>query len=104
MLSTKSLLRLLFEQAADFIAAFEGPEHVSTLANASYCRPVGERELIGKPLATAIREAAAQGFVAILDGVMTLRQPFVGRRMPMRLVRTPASRQSSASSTSSTSR
>jgi PAS domain S-box-containing protein len=88
MLSTTSLLRLLFEQAPDFIAAFEGPEHVFTLANASYYRLVGERELIGKPLASAIPEAAEQGFVAILDGVLASRQPFVGRRMPVRLVRT----------------
>ncbi len=88
MLSTTSLLRLLFEQAPDFIAVFEGPEHVFTLANASYYRVVGERDLIGQPLASAIPEAAAQGFVAILDNVLVSRQPFVGRRMPVQLVRT----------------
>ncbi|MEO7056213.1 MAG: ATP-binding protein [Caldimonas sp.] len=89
MLSTTSLLRLLFEQAPDFIVAFEGPEHVFTLANASYYRLVGDRELIGRPLAVAIPEAADQGFVAILDGVLASRQPFVGKGVPVRLARTP---------------
>ena len=42
-------LRQLFQQAPSFMAVLEGPEHVYTLANNSYARLVGPRQLLGRP-------------------------------------------------------
>ena len=83
----ETLLRLLFEQAPGFIAVLEGPEHRFKLVNRSYDLLVGARDVIGKPVAEALPEAAAQGFVQILDSVFASGEPFVGRRMPVRLQR-----------------
>lgn len=62
-------LARMFDEAPGFIAMLEGPEHRFTLANQAYFRLVGGRALIGRPVGEALPDAAAQGFVAILDEV-----------------------------------
>ena len=59
----------MFEQAPGFIAMLEGPEHRFSLANASYRRLIGDRETLGRTVAEVLPEAAAQGFVGMLDRV-----------------------------------
>lgn len=81
-------LRVLFEQAHGFMAILRGPEHVFEFANAAYLTLVGGRDLIGKPVRTALPDIAGQGFYELLDSVyrsgesfkaadqqLTLRQP-----------------------------
>ncbi|TDR43131.1 PAS domain S-box-containing protein [Tahibacter aquaticus] len=67
----------LFEQAPSFMAVLRGPQHVFELANPGYLRLVGEREILGKPAAHALPEAAEQGYVALLDQVYSSGKPFV---------------------------
>lgn len=71
-------LRSLFEQAPGFMAFLEGREFVFSLANAAYVRLIGGRDLLGKPLASALPEVVEQGFVQLLTEVYTSGQPFVG--------------------------
>jgi signal transduction histidine kinase len=59
----------LFQQAPSFIAMLEGPEHRISFANAAYIRLVGDRQVIGRTVAEALPEAAAQGYVNLLDSV-----------------------------------
>jgi signal transduction histidine kinase len=59
----------LFQQAPSFIAMLEGPEHRISFANAAYMRLVGDRPVIGRTVAEALPEAAAQGYVNLLDSV-----------------------------------
>ena len=61
--------RHLFEQAPSFMAILEGPEHRITFANAAYMRLVGDREVIGRRVSDALPEAAAQGYLELLDRV-----------------------------------
>ena len=61
--------RRLFEQAPSFMAILEGPEHRITFANAAYMRLVGDREVIGRRVSDALPEAAAQGYLELLDRV-----------------------------------
>ena len=63
------ILRQMFEQAPTFIALLRGPEHRYELANPSYVELIGGRDLIGRTVADAMPDAAAQGFVGILDEV-----------------------------------
>jgi PAS domain-containing protein len=58
----KMHLQRLFEQAPGFICVMRGPEHVFELANAAYRTLTGGRELIGKPIRTALPEVVEQGF------------------------------------------
>jgi signal transduction histidine kinase len=59
----------LFQQAPSFIAMLEGPEHRISFANAAYMRLIGDRPVIGRTVAEALPEAAAQGYVNLLDSV-----------------------------------
>jgi signal transduction histidine kinase/CheY-like chemotaxis protein/PAS domain-containing protein len=59
----------LFEQAPSFMALLAGPEHRIELANPNYLKLVGHRKLVGLTIAQALPDAAAQGYVALLDAV-----------------------------------
>ena len=48
---------------------------------------VGGRPLVGLPVANALPEVRAQGFVDLLDGVYRSGTPFVGREIPIMLAR-----------------
>ncbi|MBI2769809.1 MAG: PAS domain-containing protein [Burkholderiales bacterium] len=61
----------MFAQAPGFMAMLSGPSHVFELANASYMRLVGDREVVGRTVAEAIPEAADQGYIALLDQVFS---------------------------------
>jgi PAS domain S-box-containing protein len=77
-------LRELFHQAPGFMCMLSGPDHVFELANASYLKIVGERDLIGKPVKAALPELEGQGFFELLDQVYTTGESYVGRRLPVR--------------------
>ena len=85
----RSHLRMLFNQAPGFIAVLRGKTHVFELANEAYYQLVGYREIIGKPVWQALPEVAGQGFEELLDGVFHTGEPFVGRRLKIRIQREP---------------
>jgi PAS domain S-box-containing protein len=60
-------LAQMFELAPSFIAVLNGPQHRIELANAGFWRLAGERALVGKTFAEALPDAAARGYVALLD-------------------------------------
>lgn len=78
-------LRRLFEQAPGFMATTRGPNHVFEFANAAYRRLVDERDIIGKPVETALPEVKTQGFVELLDGVYRTGTRYIGEEMALRL-------------------
>jgi signal transduction histidine kinase len=80
-------LRNLFAQAPAFMCALEGPTHVFTLANERYYQLIGCRDIIGKPVALAIPEAAGQGFFELLDKVYTSGESYFGYDLPILLAR-----------------
>ena len=76
----------LFMQAPMPIAILEGPEHRFTLQNAAYAELVGGRDLIGKPVRTALPELATQGLYDLLDGVYRTGVPYHGEEVPVSLL------------------
>jgi PAS domain S-box-containing protein len=66
----------LFEQAPSFMAMLRGPEHRFELANPSYLRLIGRRDVLGRTVAEAIPEAGGQGYLELLDSVYRTGQPF----------------------------
>jgi PAS domain S-box-containing protein len=80
-------LHLMFQQAPGVIAVLREPEHVFELANDAYRRLVGTRDLIGKRVLEALPEVEGQGFVDLLDHVYRTGEPYVGRAVPVRLIR-----------------
>jgi PAS domain S-box-containing protein len=84
----RAKIRELFHQAPAAILMLEGPEHRVTLVNARYVRLVGRggaADLMGKPIAEALPEIIAQGFVDLLDRVYRTGEPFVGNEVMARL-------------------
>ena len=62
-------LAQMFEQAPSFIALLAGPEHRFALTNAAYQRAIDHRDVVGSTVAEALPDAAAQGYVDLLDDV-----------------------------------
>ena len=67
----------LFSRAPSFMAVLRGAEHRVELANASFMRLVGQRQLLGRTLHEALPELVEQGFVEHLDHVFHSGEPFV---------------------------
>lgn len=82
-------LRELFRQTPSATAVLNGPDHVFEIANAAYLALIGDRPIIGKPVAVALPEIVDQGFVTTLDTVYRTGETYVGQSVPVRLRRAP---------------
>lgn len=85
--SDRERLAHMFENAPGLMAMVRGPELVFELANASYMKLVGQRELIGKTVREALPELENQGIFDLLDKVYQSGQPYIGKAVPMVLQR-----------------
>ena len=80
-------LENLFAQAPGFMAMLSGPEHTFELANASYRRLIGDRDVIGRSVREVLPELEGQGFFKLLDKVYQTGEPFVGHQQSVRIRR-----------------
>lgn len=78
VLAERARLLAVLQQAPVFFALLQGPEHVITLVNPAYLRLVNDRDVLGKPVRVALPDAAAQGYIEILDRVYSHGEPYVG--------------------------
>ena len=77
----------LFEQSPTFMTVLRGPHHVFEYCNPGYMQLVGHRDVIGKPVAVAIPEAAGQGYFELLDRVYGSAEAFSATSMKIELQR-----------------
>ena len=82
----RARLYAVFMQAPIAICVLRGPAHVFELANAPYLALVGNRPVIGKPLAQALPEVAHQ-IVPLLDEVRRSGIAYFGNEVPITLDR-----------------
>lgn len=75
----------LFENTPGFIAMTEGPEHLFTFANEAYLRFIGLDSVVGRTVAEAMPDIAAQGFVDLLDRVYATGEPYEASGVPIRI-------------------
>ncbi|MDO7876930.1 PAS domain-containing protein [Hymenobacter sp. ASUV-10] len=75
----------MFEQAPAMICIFDGPQHVFQFVNPPYQALVGDRPIIGKPIAEAMPELAGQPIFALLDRVYQTGEPFFATEMLVQL-------------------
>lgn len=71
--------------APALICIFEGPQHVFKLVNPLYQQLVGERPLLGKPIAEAMPELAGQPIFGLLDQVYRTGESFHANEMIVQL-------------------
>jgi signal transduction histidine kinase len=85
----RSRLEYVFQHTPAFLAVLRGPRHVFEIANEAYYRLVGARDILGKPVLDALPEVRGQGFDTLLDDVLRTGEPFIGREVPLTIVRSP---------------
>ncbi|HBZ06843.1 MAG TPA: hybrid sensor histidine kinase/response regulator, partial [Massilia sp.] len=59
----------LFQEAPMFMALLRGPEHRFEFVNPGYLHLIGQRAVLGHPIAEVLDDVAAQGYVEMLDQV-----------------------------------
>ena len=82
-------IRQLFDRAPGFIAIMRGPQHVFEFVNRAYVQLVGDRNLVGSTVVSAVPEAVGQGFINLLDNVYATGERFVGEGVPIRFQPAP---------------
>ncbi|MBD0254644.1 MAG: PAS domain-containing protein, partial [Cytophagales bacterium] len=78
-------LHNIFMQAPALICIFEGRRHVFRFVNPPYQQLVGERPLLGLPIAEAMPELAGQPIFDLLDGVYRTGETFYAHEMKVQL-------------------
>ncbi|MGZ6078344.1 MAG: PAS domain-containing protein, partial [Myxococcaceae bacterium] len=66
-----------------------GPELVYEFANPSYRSLIGGRDVVGKPLLTALPELEGQGIFDLLQGVLNAGKPSIHQALRVSLQRKP---------------
>ena len=66
----------LFQQAPAFMAILAGPDHRVDFVNPGYRKLIGNRDILGMTIAEGVPDAAAQGYVTLLDTVYQSGTPF----------------------------
>ncbi|MGZ3446895.1 MAG: response regulator, partial [Myxococcaceae bacterium] len=82
-------LATVFENAPVAIAVLRGPELVYEFANPSYRSLIGGRDVVGKPLLTALPELEGQGIFDLLQGVLNAGKPSIHQALRVSLQRKP---------------
>ncbi|MFV3130086.1 ATP-binding protein [Niveispirillum sp. KHB5.9] len=72
------VLTQMFEQTPTFMALLRGSEHRFEMTNPAFQRLVGGRTVLGRTVAEALPDVAAQGLVSILDEVYRTGTPHQG--------------------------
>lgn len=80
-------LQQMFEHAPAGIALLVGSEHRFVVANPRYLEMVAHRPVLGKSVREAFPELEGQGIFELLDNVRETGEPYVGRALPVMLVR-----------------
>lgn len=82
----KTLETLIMEAPAMFVI-LKGPEHRFELLNEKYQQLYPGRDLVGMPLAEALPEIEAQGFIKLLDQVYNTGETYVAEEVPIMLLK-----------------
>ncbi|MES2097925.1 MAG: ATP-binding protein [Pseudomonadota bacterium] len=85
----RAALHALLQETPDFIAMTDGPDHRFTFVNAAYQKLVGDRDLLGRPLAEAIPELARQANLKDRDRAFRSGKLFAGSNVAVQLQREP---------------
>ena len=83
----RTRLQQFFAQAPAGVCIVRGPALTFEFANDHYRALVGGRELVGRPLLSALPELEGQGLDTLLHGVIASGEAFVGRELPVRIDR-----------------
>jgi signal transduction histidine kinase len=78
-------LHRVLQQAPAMICLFDGPQHTFQFVNPPYQALVGDRPLVGKPIAEAMPELAGQPIFDLLDQVYRTGETYYANEMLVQL-------------------
>ena len=78
-----------FEQSPNFMTVLSGPDHVFEVANPAYLKLIGQRDILGRPVAEAVPDVASQGIFELLDRVYRTGEAYVARSARIAFQRVP---------------
>jgi PAS domain S-box-containing protein len=81
--------RQMFDQSPSFMSLNYGPEHRTEIANPAYYRLRGGRDFLGRPIAEAFPEVAAQGYTELLDQAYATGATHYVTAAPLTIERVP---------------
>ncbi len=85
----RSRLKTAFMQSPAFMCIVLGPNHIFDFVNDQYCRLIGRRDILGKPVAEALPEVVSQGFLGILNSVYEKGETYIGKKTSLMLQKVP---------------
>lgn len=88
----KNRLTDAFEYAPAFLAILKGKNHTFEMANQSYYKLIGHRDIIGKPALEALPEIRNQGYQELLDNVFKTGKPFSAKELKVMLQQSPGAK------------
>jgi PAS domain S-box-containing protein len=81
-------LREMFALSPSFSALLHGAKHRFLMVNPAYQQLIGHRDVVGLTVREAFPEVENQGFLELLDEVITTGKPFIGKDVKIVLQRT----------------
>lgn len=89
LVQQQKYLKEIFQQAPVGIAITRGPEYVIDLANPAVCEIWGRRpeDVLGISVKESMPEIVEQGFIQLLDNVVSTGVPFLANELPVELER-----------------
>ena len=81
------LLESVLMQLPAMICILKGPEHIFELINPPSLELIGNRDVLGKKVREALPEVEGQGYFELLEEVYTTRKPYIGKAMPVSILR-----------------
>jgi PAS domain S-box-containing protein len=83
LLAEHQALRDFFMQAPGIFCVLKGPSHVFQLVNPDYKQLIGNREIEGKDIRTAMPDLEGQGVYELLDKVYERKRAYTGHEIPV---------------------
>ncbi len=85
-------LASVFSNAPVGVSILKGPEHQFEFANREYLDLIDDRQVVGKAIRDALPELEGQGIYELLDGVYRSGEPYIGRSIPVALLKRDGTR------------
>ncbi len=79
----RATIAAVFEQTPAAVCLLRGPQHRFEYVNSRFQLFYPDRHLLGRPVAEALPEAHAQGFVSMLDAVFATGETHHGQEVPL---------------------
>ena len=84
---SEKTLEQIFSESPSFMTFLSVPDYRYIKSNEEHYRLIGQRDILGKSVQEVMPELEAQGFIKLLDDVVSSGRPYVGTEVPITFAR-----------------